>query len=56
MLAGYQYLHSSRGELLRRLDRAAEARLAYARALELCTSEPQRQYLARRLDELSDAR
>ena len=51
-LRDYQYLHSTRGELLRRLGRATDARDAYERALELGPSEPQRQYLERRLAEL----
>jgi RNA polymerase sigma-70 factor (ECF subfamily) len=52
-LADYQYLHSTRGELLRRLGRASEARAAYARAIELCDADgPQRRYLMRRLDGL----
>ena len=33
-LDDYQYLHSTRGELLRRLGRTVEARAAYERALE----------------------
>lgn len=48
----YQYLHSTRAELLRRLGRAEEARSAYARALELATSGPERRFLTRRLAEL----
>ncbi|MGA2928257.1 MAG: DUF6596 domain-containing protein, partial [Solirubrobacteraceae bacterium] len=48
----YQYLHSTRGELLRRLDRPLEARAAYERALELAGSEPERRFLARRIAEL----
>jgi RNA polymerase sigma-70 factor (ECF subfamily) len=48
----YHYLHSVRADLLRRLDRPAEARAAYARALELVHSEPERRFLARRLAEL----
>jgi RNA polymerase sigma-70 factor (ECF subfamily) len=48
----YQYLHSSRAELLRRLGRAAEARVAYGRALELTRSEAERRFLSRRLAEL----
>jgi RNA polymerase sigma-70 factor (ECF subfamily) len=51
-LEDYQYLHSTRAELLRRLGRADEARLAYTRALELATSEPERGFLRRRLAEL----
>ncbi|MFC1413581.1 RNA polymerase sigma factor [Streptacidiphilus sp. N1-12] len=51
-LGGYLYFHSTRGELLRRLDRAAEARAAYTRALELASSTPERRFLARRIDSL----
>jgi RNA polymerase sigma-70 factor (ECF subfamily) len=49
----YHYLHATRAELLRRLDRAAEARAAYARALELVHSDPERRFLERRLAELA---
>jgi RNA polymerase sigma-70 factor (ECF subfamily) len=48
----YQYLHSTRAELLRRLGRRAEAELAYRRALELVRAEPERRFLERRLAEL----
>jgi RNA polymerase sigma-70 factor (ECF subfamily) len=51
-LDGYLYFHSTRGELLRRLGRDAEARAAYRRALELATSVPERRFLTRRLDQL----
>jgi len=51
-LEDYQYLHSTRAELLRRLGRGDEARLAYERALELTTSDPERGFLRRRLAEL----
>jgi RNA polymerase sigma-70 factor, ECF subfamily len=51
-LEGYQYLHSTRAELLRRLDRVDEARGAYARALELVRSDAERSFLERRLREL----
>jgi RNA polymerase sigma factor (sigma-70 family) len=51
-LDGYLYFHSTRGELLRRLGRHAEARAAYGRALELATSTPERRFLTRRLDQL----
>ena len=53
-LEGYHYLHSTRAELLRRLDRADEAREAYRRALELVHSDTERSFLERRLDELRD--
>ena len=45
----YHYLHAARADLLRRLERTDEARVAYARALELVHSEPERQFLERRL-------
>jgi RNA polymerase sigma-70 factor (ECF subfamily) len=51
-LDGYPYFHSTRGELLRRLDRDDEARTAYRRALELTTSTPERRFLSRRLEQL----
>ncbi|GAA0939103.1 RNA polymerase sigma factor [Nonomuraea longicatena] len=48
-LDGYLYFHSTRGELLRRLGRDAEARTAYRRALELAVSTSERRFLTRRL-------
>ena len=51
-LSEYRYLHSTRGELLRRLGRGDEAREAYRRALELTSSEPERRFLQRRIAEL----
>jgi RNA polymerase sigma-70 factor, ECF subfamily len=51
-LDGYHYLHATRAELLRRLDRADDARAAYDRALELVHSDPERRFLERRLAEL----
>ena len=51
-LDGYHYLHSTRAELLRRLDRVDDARAAYERALELVHSDAERLFLERRLDEL----
>ncbi len=52
-LPDYQYLHSTRAELLRRLDRSDEARDAYETALAIAQSEPERRFLARRISELS---
>jgi RNA polymerase sigma-70 factor (ECF subfamily) len=52
-LDGYQYLHSTRAELLRRLKRNAEARTEYERAFELAATDPERRYLEQRLSELS---
>jgi RNA polymerase sigma-70 factor, ECF subfamily len=51
-LAGYQYFHSSRADLLRRLGRPDEARTEYERALELAHTEPERRFLQRRLAEV----
>ena len=51
-LDGYHYLHATRAELLRRLDRVDDARTAYGRALELVHSDAERRFLERRLLEL----
>ena len=51
-LEGYQYFHSTRAELLRRLDRPDEARAAFERALELALAEPERRFLQGRIEEL----
>ncbi|MFL5821744.1 MAG: RNA polymerase sigma factor [Solirubrobacteraceae bacterium] len=48
----YHYLHATRAELLRRLDRVEAARAAYDRALELVASDAERRFLERRLAEL----
>ena len=48
----YHYLHATRAELLRRLDRVDDARAAYDRALELVHSDVERRFLERRLAEL----
>jgi RNA polymerase sigma-70 factor (ECF subfamily) len=52
-LDDYRYLHATRGELLRRLGRSAEARHAYGRALELAHDDAERRLLERRLAELA---
>ena len=54
-LEDYRYLHSTRGELLRRLGRTAEARDAYRRALTLVHDDAERRLLERRLAELGPA-
>jgi RNA polymerase sigma-70 factor (ECF subfamily) len=54
-LDNYRYLHSTRGELLRRLGRTAEARDAFSRALALVDDEAERRLLERRLEELGAA-
>jgi RNA polymerase sigma-70 factor, ECF subfamily len=51
-LGGYHYLHATRADLLRRLDRIDDARASYGRALELVHSEAERRFLERRLAEL----
>jgi RNA polymerase sigma-70 factor (ECF subfamily) len=51
-LDGYQYFHSTRADLLRRLGRADEASTEYQRALELAHTEPERRFLQRRLAEV----
>ena len=51
-LERYHYLHATRAELLRRLDRADDARAAYDRALELVHSDAERAFLERRRAEL----
>lgn len=51
-LEEYQYLHSTRAELLRRVGRLAEAGDAYGRALELVRSDVERRFLTRRLAEV----
>jgi RNA polymerase sigma-70 factor (ECF subfamily) len=51
-LDSYPYMHSVRGELLRRLGRAEEALGAFERAIELVTAEPERRMLKRRVAEL----
>ncbi len=55
-LEDYQYFHSARAELLRRLERVEEARAAYARALALVRSEPERRFLQRRVAGLQVSR
>ena len=48
----YHLLHSTRAELLRRLDRNAEAATAYARAIELAPSDVEREFLRARISGL----
>jgi RNA polymerase sigma-70 factor (ECF subfamily) len=52
-LGNYRYLHATRGELLRRLGRDAEAEQAYRRALDLVHDDAERRLLERRLAELA---
>jgi len=54
-LQEYSLAHSVRADLLRRLGRSAEARLAYQQALALTLQEPERRFLASRIQELTDS-
>ena len=51
-LTEYRYFHSTRAELLRRLERRAEAREAFERALELTPDGAERRFLERRVADL----
>jgi RNA polymerase sigma-70 factor (ECF subfamily) len=51
-LEEYRYFHSTRAEVLRRLGRDGQAREAYARALELAQTDPERRFLQGRLASL----
>ena len=53
VLSGYYLLPATRADLLRRLDRGAEAAASYRVALKLAPTEPERRYLAKRLSEVS---
>ena len=53
-LDDYRYLHSTRAELLRRLDRGQEAATAYRRALAMTATDSERRFLERRLAELAE--
>jgi RNA polymerase sigma-70 factor, ECF subfamily len=51
-LSHYHLAHSARADLCRRLGRIPEARASYEKALALSRREPERRFLARRLEEL----
>lgn len=51
-LTDYHLAYSARADLCRRLDRIAEARADYEKALSLVRQEPERRFLQRRLAEL----
>ena len=51
-LDGYQYFHSTRADLLRRIGRTDEARTEYQRALDLAHTEPERRFLRQRVAEV----
>jgi RNA polymerase sigma-70 factor, ECF subfamily len=54
-LEGYHYLHATRAELLRRLGRTEDARVAYERALELVHADAERSHLRLRLAQLDES-
>ena len=54
-LRDYHLWHAARADLLRRLDRRAEATAAYQTALALAGSKPERRFLQRRIDTLRGA-
>jgi RNA polymerase sigma-70 factor (ECF subfamily) len=51
-LSDYHLAHSARADMCRRLGRIPEARASYEKALALASQEPDRRFLARRLEEL----
>ena len=53
-LRGYHLLTATRADLLRRLDRRAEAAAEYRTAVAAATTDAERRYLARRLAQASD--
>ncbi|HTI41487.1 MAG TPA: RNA polymerase sigma factor [Vicinamibacterales bacterium] len=52
-LKDYRLAHAAHAELCRRLGRTADARASFERALKLTKQEPERRFLERRLEELS---
>jgi len=52
-LANYYLAHSARADMCRRLDRTAEARSSYEKALQLTQQEPERQFLQERIRQLN---
>jgi len=52
-LAGYRYLPATKADLLRRLGNNAAAAQAYRDALALADNEAEREFLARRLTEVT---
>jgi RNA polymerase sigma-70 factor (ECF subfamily) len=55
-LADYHLLPATRADLLRRLERPAEAAASYRAALRLATADAELRYLGRRLAETSEAK
>ncbi|BCJ64870.1 RNA polymerase sigma factor [Polymorphospora rubra] len=53
VLDGYHAFHAARADLLRRLGRGGESRVAYDRAIGLAGNPAERAYLTRRRDQLA---
>lgn len=53
-LVDYHLAHAARADLCRRMGKLADAQAAYRQALGLARQEPERQFLQRRLGELSN--
>jgi RNA polymerase sigma-70 factor, ECF subfamily len=53
-LAQYHLAHATRADFCRRLDKKADARASYQRALALAKQEPERRFLEQRVRELED--
>jgi RNA polymerase sigma-70 factor (ECF subfamily) len=54
-LSHYHLAHSARADLCRRLGRIPEARASYEKALALASQEPERRFLARRIEQLKES-
>jgi RNA polymerase sigma-70 factor, ECF subfamily len=52
-LSNYQFAHSARGELLRRAGKTSDALTAFQQALALARQEPEKRFLAARINELA---
>ncbi len=55
-LSGIHFFHATRADLCRRLERWDESAESYERAVALATNEPERDFLARRLVEVTQSR
>ena len=53
-LSNYHLTHSARADMCQRLGRIAEARASYEKALALAPQDPDRRFLARRIEELKE--
>ena len=52
-LTEYQFIHSARGELLRRAGKTSDALTAFQQAFELARLEPEKRFLAARIKKLT---